>query len=104
MNLQTGTIELTGLKPEVLRNIEQQARAVGLTAESFLSTWIEQEYASPTFTPEEIAELREAALRGREQIAQGNFRRYANADELMNDIQAEVANRRAARKSHETIG
>jgi hypothetical protein len=102
MNVQAGTIELTGLNPEVLRNIDHQARAMGLTAESFLVTWLEQEYAAPTFTPAELAELREAALRGREQIAQGNFRRYANADEMMDDIQAEVAKRRAARKNGAT--
>lgn len=97
MNLQTGTIELSGLPSEVLLNIDAQARAAGMSAEGFLCTWIEQEYTKLTFTPEEAQELREAALRGREQIAQGKYRRYANADEMMADIEVEVAKRRAAR-------
>ena len=102
MNLQTGTIELSGLTPEVLLNIDERARAVGMSAEGFLCTWIEQEYTKLTFTPEEAQELREAALHGREQIAQGKYRRYANADEMMADIEAEVAKRRAAKNNEAT--
>jgi hypothetical protein len=103
MNLQTGTIELTGLSSEVLLNLDQRARAAGVSVENFLCTWIEQEYTKLIFTPEEIEELRAAAQRGRDQIAQGQCRRYANADELMDDIEAEVAKRRAARKSGTTL-
>ena len=103
MNLQTGTIELSGLAPEVLLNIEEQARIAGMTAENFLCTWVEQRFTPLDFTPQELEELREAALRSREQIARGQFRVYANGDELMDDIEAEVAKRRAARENNKTI-
>ena len=103
MNLQTGTIEISGLNPAVLLNIEEQARTVGMTAESFLCTWVEQRFMPLDFTPQELEELREAALRSREQIAQGHYRVYANGDELMDDIEAEVKKRRTQRNQEAAV-
>ena len=99
MNTQTGSIEITGLSLEVLSNIEQKASAAGTTAESYLRTWIEQEYSALLMPNEQPEDLRQAALRGREQIAQGQCRTYATADELMDDIEAEVSRRAAQRKA-----
>ena len=97
MNVQTGSIEITGVSLDALNSIEQRAKAVGSTAEAYLRTLIEQECASLNFTPEELDEYRQAALRSQEQIAQGHYRVYANGDELMDDIEAEVKKRRSQR-------
>ena len=99
MNPQTGSIEITGLSLEVLSNIEQRAKAAGTTAEGYLRTWIEQEYTSLAFSAKQLEELRQAALRGREQIAQGQCRTYSTADEMLDDIEAEVSKRAAQEKT-----
>ena len=99
MSLQTGSIEITGLSLEVLSNIEQLAKAAGTTAEGYLRTWIEQEYTPLVFSAEQLDELRQAALRGREQIAQGQCRTYATADEWLDDIETEVSKRAAQQKT-----
>jgi hypothetical protein len=99
MNPQTGSIEITGLSLEVLSNIEQRAKAAGTTAENYLRTWIEQEYTLLDFSAEQLEELRQAALRGREQIEQGQYRTYTTADEMLDDLEAEVRNRTLQRKT-----
>ena len=97
MNAQTVSIEITGVSLDALNNIEQKARSIGSTAEAYLRTLIEQESTSLDFTPEELDEYRQAALQSREQFAQGNYRVYATGDELMDDIEARVKERRAQR-------
>ena len=49
MNLQTGTIKLTGLRPEVLLWLDEQARAAEMSVENYLRMRIELE-----FTPHRI--------------------------------------------------
>ena len=93
MNLQTGSIEITGLSAEILSNIEQRAHAAGTTAEDYLRTWIEQEYQPLTFSAGQLAEFRQAAQRGLDQIAQGQSRTYHTADELFDEIEATLADR-----------
>ena len=50
---------------------------MGSTAEAYVRTLIEQDYAQLDFTPEQIESIRRAALRGREQIRQGQCSRHA---------------------------
>jgi hypothetical protein len=76
MDIQTGTIEITGLRPEILQTIDEKAKAAGSTAEDYVRTLIEQDYAQLDFTPEQIESIRQAALHGRDQIRQGNCSRY----------------------------
>lgn len=99
MNIQTGSIEITGLNPEVLKIIDEKAREAGTTAEGYLRTWIEQEYTQLLFSPQQIDELRKKIQAGRDQITQGQFYQYASADEMMNDVEAEIERRTANRKS-----
>ncbi len=102
MNLQTSSIEITGLSPELLRTIDQRAREAGHTAEEFLRTWIEQAYTELSLSPPQIETLRKEVQLGRDQLAQGQFRTYASADEMMDDIEAEIARRAAQRKNGNT--
>jgi hypothetical protein len=51
MNIQTGTIEITGVNPEILRRLDQRAKAAGSTAEDYVRALIEQEYAQMEFPP-----------------------------------------------------
>lgn len=95
MNVQTGSIEITGLSAEILSQIEQRARAAGTTAEDYLRTWIEQEYQPLLFSAEQLAEFRQAAQRGLDQIAQGHTRTYSTADALFDELEATLADRRS---------
>lgn len=99
MNAQTGTIEITGLSQEILQMIDHKAREAGSTAEAYLRTLIEQEYSLLALSPPEIESLRNEVELGRDQIRQGQCRRYNSADEMMDDVEAELRNRLA---SHST--
>ena len=99
MNIQTGTIEITGLSPEILKAIDEKAREAGTTAEGYLRTWIEQEYAQLLFSPQQVEELRKKIQAGRDQITQGQFYQYASADEMMDDLEAEIEKRTANGKN-----
>ena len=93
MSIQTGTIEITGLSHEILRTIDHKAQEAGSTAEAYLRTLIEQEYAWLTLSPPQIETLRKEVELGRDQIQQGQFRRYDSAHAMMDDIEAELRNR-----------
>lgn len=93
MNIQTGTIEITGLSQEILQTIDRKARDAGSSAEAYLRTLIEQEYSQLTLSASQIETLRKEVELGRDQIRQGQYRRYDSADEMMDDIEAELASR-----------
>lgn len=99
MNIQTGSIEITGVNPEILRRLDQQAKAMGSTAEDFVRALIEQEYAQMDFTPQQIETLRQEVLYGGEQIRQGNYSRYDTASEMMDDIEATIQERLARKQN-----
>ena len=94
---QTGTIEITGLSQEILQTIERRARDAGSTAEAYLRTLIEQEYALLTLSPPQIESLRHEIELGRDQIRQGQYRRYDSPDAMMDDLEAELRNRLASK-------
>jgi hypothetical protein len=100
MSIQTGTIEITGLRPEILQNLELRAKSVGSTAEAYIRTLIEQDYAQLDFTPQQIESIRHAALHGRDQIRQGHCSRYDSVDEMMDDVEATIESRHAANKQN----
>ena len=99
MDIHAGTIEITGLKPEILRRLDQQAKAAGNTAEDFVRALIEQEYAQLDFTPQQFETLRQEVLYGGEQIRQGNCSRYDSVDEMMNEIEATIQERLAENRN-----
>ena len=99
MNLQTGTIEITGLRPEILQNLDHRAKSSGSTAEAYIRTLIEQDYAQLDFSPQQIESIRQAALHGRDQIRQGNCSRYDTVDEMMDDIEATIEARRTTKQN-----
>ena len=99
MNLQTGTIEITGLSPEMLQTLDRKAKDADTTAEEYLRTLIEQECAYLTFSPSQLETLRQEVQLGRDQIAQGRFRVYDSADAMMDDIEAQIAKRAAQGKN-----
>lgn len=96
MNLQAGTIEITGLSQEILQTIDRKAREAGSSAEGYLRTLIEQEYAMLTLSLPQVETLRKEAKLGRDQIQQGQCRRYDSPDEMMDDIEAELRDRLAS--------
>ncbi len=93
---QTGTIEITGLSQEILQTIERRARDAGSTAEAYLRTLIEQEYALLTLSSPQIETLRHEIELGRDQIRQGQYRLYDSPDAMMDDIEAELRSRLAS--------
>lgn len=93
MNLQTGTIEITGLSIELMQEIDRRARAMGHTAEEYLRTVIEQQSAYLLFSSEETETLRQELQAARDQIDQGNFYAYPSVNAMMDDIEAEAARR-----------
>ncbi len=95
MNLQTGTLEVTGINPKVLISLDQRAKAIGTTAEAYVRKLIEQDSAQFDFTPEQFEKLRQEVLAGGEQIRQGNCSRYDSVDEMMDEIEATIQARRA---------
>lgn len=95
MSSQTGTIEITGLSQEILQTIERRARDAGSTAEAYLRTLIEQEYALLTLSSSQIESLRHDVEYGRDQIRQGQCHRYDSPDAMMDDVEAELRNRLA---------
>lgn len=97
MNSQTGAIEITGLSQEILQTIERRARDAGSTAEAYLRTLIEQEYALLKLSSPQIESLRQEVELGRDQIRQGQYRRYDSPDAMMDDIEAELRNRLASK-------
>lgn len=99
MNLQTGTIEITGLSAEILLAIDHRATAAGHTTEECLRTMIEQQYAELKFTPEETELLREKLQTARAQIDQGNFKAYPSVNAMMDDIEAKLEQRARQRKN-----
>lgn len=99
MSIQTGTIEITGLSQNILQTIDRKAREAGSTAEAYLRTLIEQEYALLTLSPLQIETLRREVELGRDQIEQGQCRRYDSADAMMDDIESELRNRIARNQS-----
>ena len=99
MNLQTGTIEITGLSVELLQAIDQRATAAGHTAEEYLRTLIEQQHAQLNFSSEEVEVLRKDLQAARDQIDQGKFYAYPTVDAMMDDIEAEIEKRSKQRKN-----
>ena len=99
MNLQTGTIKITGLSAEVLLAIDQRATAAGHTTEECLRTMIEQQYTELKFTPEETEALREKLQTARAQIDQGNYQAYPSVNAMMDDIEAKIEQRARQRKN-----
>ena len=93
MDLQTGTITITGLNPDLLLKIHERASTVGYTAEEYLREFIEQQHTWIQFTPEETEDLRKQLQAGLNDIAQGRCRTYPSADALMDDIEAEAERR-----------
>jgi hypothetical protein len=102
MNLQTGTIEITGLSQEILQTIDRKAREAGSTAEAYVRTLIEQEYALLSLSPLQLETLRQEVAAGRDQIQQGQCRTYDSADAMMDDIENELQ-QRLGRNQPETI-
>ena len=99
MNIQAGTIEISGLNPEILRRLDQRAKAAGSTAEDYVRALIEQEYAQMEFTPAQTEMLRQEVAYGGEQIQQGNYSRYNSVGEMMDDIEATLQERLARKQS-----
>lgn len=91
MNMQTGTIEITGLSAEVLKSLDRKAKDAATTAEEYLRALIEQECLQPSFTPSQLETLRQEVQLGRDQITQGRFHVYESADALMDSIEAKLA-------------
>ena len=88
MNLQTGSLEITGLNPKVLQALDQRAKAIGTTAEDYVRNLIEQDSAQFDFTPEQFERLRQEVQAGGAQIRQGQCSKYETVDEMMNDLEA----------------
>lgn len=99
MNLQTGAIEITGLSAEILLTIDRKAKEAGSTAEAYLRTLIEQEYALLNFPPSQVEPLRKEVELGRDQIQQGQCRQYDSADAMMDDLEAELRSRLSQNKA-----
>lgn len=99
MDIQTGTIEITGVNPEILRRLDQRAKAAGSTAEDYVRALIEQEYAQMDFTPAQTETLRQEVAYGGEQIQQGNHSRYNTVGEMMDDIEATFEQRLASKQN-----
>jgi predicted DNA-binding protein len=102
MNIQTGTIEITGVNPEILRRLDQRAKAAESTAEDYVRALIEQEYAQMEFTPAQTETLRQEVTNGGEQIQQGNYSRYNTVGEMMDGIEATFQERLARKQIGQT--
>ncbi len=102
MNIQMGTIEITGVNPEILRRLDQRAKAAGSTAEDYMRALIEQEYAQMDFTPTQTETLRQEVACGGEQIQQGNYSSYSTVGEMMDDIEATFQERLARKQKGQT--
>ncbi len=99
MSLQTGTVEITGLSVELLKEIDQRAGAAGHTVEDYLRALIEQQHVRLDFSPDEVVVLRQELQAARDQIDRGNFYAYPSVDAMMDDIEAEIENRSRQRKN-----
>lgn len=99
MNIQMGTIKITGLNPEILRRLDQRAKAVGSTAEDYVRALIEQEYAQLDFTQQQLETLRQEVLQGGEQIRQGNCSRYDTVGEMLDEIENTIQERLARKQN-----
>ena len=99
MNLQTGTIEITGLSAEILLAIDQRATAAGHTTEEYLRTMIEQQHAELNFSAEETELLRKKLQAARAQMDQGNYKAYPSVDAMMDDIEAKIEQRAQQKKN-----
>ncbi len=99
MNLQTGTIEITGLSAEILLAIDQRATAAGHTTDEYLRTMVEQQYAELNFSAEETELLRKKLQAVRAQMDQGNYQAYPSVDAMMDDIEAKIAQRAQQRQN-----
>ncbi len=95
MNLQTGTLEVTGLNPKTLLALDQRAKAIGTTAEVYVRKLIEDDSAQFDFTTAQYETLRQEVLYGDEQIRLGNCSRYDTVDEMMDEIEATLQARLA---------
>lgn len=99
MNIQAGTIEITGLHPEILRKLDDQAKEAGYRPEDLVRMLIEQEYTQPQFAPEQLETLRQEVAAAGEQIRQGNYFSYDSVDEMMDEIEAGLQERLAKKQN-----